>query len=81
MKPRKEHPPDYVRQYLHLRPRTASFTSLLRIRNAATQAMNHFFQVSAGFYVVASLSCKCDNVKYPVTGRAQNILETFKTVP
>lgn len=31
--PRKSYAQDYVRQYLHLRPRTNKFASLLRIRN------------------------------------------------
>lgn len=37
--PRKSYPPDYIRQYLHLRPRTKYFSSLLRLRDAASIAI------------------------------------------
>lgn len=33
--PRKKYDPDYIRQYLHLRPRTRGFSSLLRLRDLA----------------------------------------------
>lgn len=38
--PRKSYPPDYIRQFLHLRPRTNAFGALLRIRDAASHAVN-----------------------------------------
>lgn len=38
--PRKSYPPDYVRQFLHLRPRTNTFGALLRARDAASHAVN-----------------------------------------
>ncbi|XP_012286759.1 probable asparagine--tRNA ligase, mitochondrial isoform X2 [Orussus abietinus] len=41
--PRKQYSPDYVRQYLHLRPRTKSFSALLRLRDiASTAVVDHF---------------------------------------
>nr|CAD7262215.1 unnamed protein product [Timema shepardi] len=36
---RKVYPPDYVRQFPHLRPRTKQFGSLLRVRDAAFRAI------------------------------------------
>ena len=39
------HPLEYIRHYPHLRPKTREFSSLLRIRNAATMAVHDFFQV------------------------------------
>nr|CAD7456297.1 unnamed protein product [Timema tahoe] len=36
---RKVYPPDYVRLFPHLRPRTKQFGSLLRVRDAATRAI------------------------------------------
>lgn len=31
--PKESYPPEYIRQYLHLRPRTSKFSSLLRVRD------------------------------------------------
>ncbi|XP_064636120.1 asparaginyl-tRNA synthetase-like [Lineus longissimus] len=38
------HPPDFIRKHQHLRPRTNIFSSLLRIRNTASQALHQYFQ-------------------------------------
>lgn len=43
-KARKRHGLDYVRQFPHLRARTNSFSSLLRIRDTATKAIHDFFR-------------------------------------
>ncbi|XP_054722265.1 probable asparagine--tRNA ligase, mitochondrial [Uloborus diversus] len=40
----QKYSPEYVRQYLHLRPRTRKFSSILRIRNVASFAVHTFFQ-------------------------------------
>ncbi|XP_072257541.1 asparaginyl-tRNA synthetase [Pyxicephalus adspersus] len=41
---KERHPPEYVRQFPHLRCRTNTFGSLLRIRSAATAAIHEFFR-------------------------------------
>jgi asparaginyl-tRNA synthetase len=41
--------PEVIRQYGHLRPKTNLFSSIFRIRNAASYAVHSFFQES-GFY-------------------------------
>ncbi|PSN35927.1 putative asparagine--tRNA ligase [Blattella germanica] len=41
--PRKSYNPDYIRQYLHLRPRTNKFGALLRVRDAACSSVNDYF--------------------------------------
>ncbi|KAM3934771.1 asparaginyl-tRNA synthetase [Leptodactylus fuscus] len=41
---KEHHPPEYVRQYPHLRCRTNTFSSLLRVRSEATSAIHQFFK-------------------------------------
>ncbi|XP_017892798.1 probable asparagine--tRNA ligase, mitochondrial isoform X2 [Ceratina calcarata] len=42
--PRKQYPEDYVRQYLHLRPRTRKFSSLLRLRDLASATFENYLR-------------------------------------
>lgn len=42
--PKKKYSPEYVRQYIHLRPRTNKFAALLRIRSEATYAIHQHFK-------------------------------------
>jgi len=41
--PRKTYHPDYVRQHLHMRPCTATFSCLLRLRDKMSSAIRHRF--------------------------------------
>lgn len=41
--PRTAHPPEYTRQYLHLRSRTNYISALLRIRSAVVKHIHDFF--------------------------------------
>ncbi|KAM3958340.1 LOW QUALITY PROTEIN: asparagine--tRNA ligase, mitochondrial [Aphomia sociella] len=41
--PRTTHPPEYVRQYIHLRSRTNYISSILRIRNSVTRHIHDFY--------------------------------------
>ncbi|XP_025058339.1 probable asparagine--tRNA ligase, mitochondrial isoform X2 [Alligator sinensis] len=43
-KPREKHPLEYIRQFPHLRCRTNTLRSLLRVRSEATAAIHSFFQ-------------------------------------
>ncbi|XP_075448726.1 asparaginyl-tRNA synthetase isoform X2 [Ascaphus truei] len=43
---KERHPAAYVRQFPHLRCRTATFSSLLRIRSEATAAIHEFFKAA-----------------------------------
>lgn len=43
--PRKIHSHEHLRQFLHLRPKTALTSAVLRIRNTATMAVHKYFQV------------------------------------
>lgn len=40
---KQNHPPEYLRQYLHLRSRTKYISSIFRIRDAATRAVYQYF--------------------------------------
>ncbi|KAJ8667666.1 hypothetical protein QAD02_009329 [Eretmocerus hayati] len=42
--PRKQYEQDYIRQYLHLRPRTRAFSSILRLRDIASRAVGDYFK-------------------------------------
>lgn len=41
--PRTTHPPEYIRQYLHLRSRTNYISAILRVRHAVTKHIHDFF--------------------------------------
>ncbi|EFA01641.1 asparaginyl-tRNA synthetase [Tribolium castaneum] len=70
--PRKQYAAEYIRQYLHFRPRTHKFGALLRLRNAATLAIYNHFN-SEGFV----------NVHTPVltSNDCEGAGEVFKVVP
>uniref|UniRef100_A0A146LUL5 asparagine--tRNA ligase n=2 Tax=Lygus hesperus TaxID=30085 RepID=A0A146LUL5_LYGHE len=42
--PRKKYSMDYVRQFLHFRPRYSGFNSLFRLRNEATSGIHAFYK-------------------------------------
>ncbi|KAL6078971.1 Asparagine--tRNA ligase [Balamuthia mandrillaris] len=48
---KKKHSLEYLREIAHLRPRTRTFSSVLRVRNAASLAIRQFFD-SQGFIEV-----------------------------
>lgn len=41
--PRTNHPPEYIRQYMHLRARTNYISSILRVRNSVTRHIHDFY--------------------------------------
>ncbi|XP_059050222.1 probable asparagine--tRNA ligase, mitochondrial [Achroia grisella] len=41
--PRTTHPPEYIRQYIHLRSRTNYVSSILRVRNSLTRHIHDFY--------------------------------------
>ncbi|XP_071452535.1 asparaginyl-tRNA synthetase [Hetaerina americana] len=76
--PRKTYSPDYIRQFLHLRPRTESFASLLRIRNAASIAV-HSYMNSKGFILIhppmlTSNDCEGAGEVFQVTAYNDNLV-------
>lgn len=81
--PRKLYPPDYVRQHLHLRPRTRSFSSLLRVRHSASQALNNFF-CDSGFYkidvpILTSNDCEGAGQVFLVRPECQQVIQEMSS--
>lgn len=70
--PRKQYEPDYVREYLHLRPKTRSFASVLRIRHAATLGIHNYLDKNGYF-----------NIHTPIitSNDCEGAGETFKVLP
>uniref|UniRef100_A0A131Y9F1 asparagine--tRNA ligase n=1 Tax=Ixodes ricinus TaxID=34613 RepID=A0A131Y9F1_IXORI len=50
-RPRKNYAPDYVRSFLHLRPRLSREAALLRVRSAALVAVHSAFQAEGFFHI------------------------------
>ncbi|KAM7290573.1 putative asparagine--tRNA ligase, mitochondrial [Ixodes scapularis] len=50
-RPRKNYAPDYVRSFLHLRPRLSQEAALLRVRSAALVAVHSAFQAEGFFHI------------------------------
>nr|AEE62119.1 unknown [Dendroctonus ponderosae] len=70
--PRKRYEPQYVREYLHLRPRTKTFASVLRLRHAAYLAIHNYLHQN--HYI---------NIHTPIitANDCEGAGETFKVVP
>lgn len=80
--PRKKYDPDYIRQYLHLRPRTRGFASLLRLRDLATRAINDYLH-DRGFInvhtpILTSNDCEGAGETFVVSPQSKEILESMK---
>ncbi|CAN8006784.1 unnamed protein product [Ixodes hexagonus] len=50
-RPRKDYAPDYIRGFLHLRPRLSREAALLRVRSAALAAVHSAFQTEGFFHI------------------------------
>ncbi|XP_076351910.1 asparagine--tRNA ligase, mitochondrial [Tachypleus tridentatus] len=81
--PRTKHPVEYVRQYLHLRPRTRTFSSLLRTRNAATRAIHQYFEnhnyVQIHTPAITSNDCEGAGEVFSIQPAFQNVLHSSTT--
>lgn len=80
--PRKHYDQDYIRQYLHLRPRTRSFSSLLRIRNLATMVINDHLR-NRGFInvhtpILTSNDCEGAGEVFSVKPQSKETLKSMK---
>lgn len=80
--PRKKYDQDYVRQYLHLRPRTRSFSSLLRLRDLATIVINDHLR-DRGFInvhtpILTSNDCEGAGEVFTVSPHSKEILKDMR---
>ncbi|XP_057667993.1 probable asparagine--tRNA ligase, mitochondrial [Diorhabda carinulata] len=79
--PRKKYLPDYVRQYLHFRPRTNKFSSVLRTRSTA-QLCFHDYLTNKGYInvqtpVLTSNDCEGAGEIFRVVPESQNLLKSM----
>ncbi|XP_063927886.1 asparaginyl-tRNA synthetase [Zophobas morio] len=79
--PRKHYTPEYIRQYLHFRPRTNKFSALLRVRNAATLAIYNHFD-SEGFVnvhtpILTSNDCEGAGEVFRVLPESANLVKSM----
>lgn len=77
--PRKSYPPDYVRQFLHLRPRTNIFGALLRVRDVASQVIHEYLH-SKGYIhvhtpVLTSNDCEGAGEVFQVKPDSENLIK------
>ncbi|CAG4994302.1 unnamed protein product [Parnassius apollo] len=70
--PRTTHPPEYIRQYLHLRSRTNYISAVLRIRHAVTKHIHDFFTSNSYLYIHTPVLTSND---------CEGAGEVFKVIP
>lgn len=80
--PKKHYSAEYVRQYLHLRPRTNKFSALLRVRSQATRAVHEHF-ASEGYVhihtpILTSNDCEGAGEIFKVLPDGKEILRNMK---
>lgn len=82
--PRKQYSDDYVRQYLHLRPRTRHFSSLLRLRDLASSAVGEHMRsrdyVMVHAPIITSNDCEGAGEVFTVKPESAQVLDSMKRV-
>ncbi|XP_069680528.1 asparaginyl-tRNA synthetase [Periplaneta americana] len=77
--PRKSYPSDYLRQYLHLRPRTNIFGALLRVRDRASCAINEHLHNNGYIHIhtpiLTSNDCEGAGEVFRVKPDSENMLK------
>lgn len=80
--PRKTYDQDYIRQYLHLRPRTRKFSSLMRLRDHATMVIGKHLRnrgfISVHTPILTSNDCEGAGEVFSVTPYSKEILRDMK---
>ncbi|XP_066141479.1 asparaginyl-tRNA synthetase isoform X1 [Euwallacea fornicatus] len=79
--PRKEYEQEYVREHMHLRPRTKKFASVLRIRHAATIAIHNYLDRNGYFNIqtpiITSNDCEGAGEIFKVLPNNEKLLQTM----
>lgn len=80
--PRKTYDQEYIRQYLHLRPRTRNFSSLLRLRDLTTAVIGDHLR-NRGFInvhtpILTSNDCEGAGEVFSVKPYSEEILKSMK---
>ncbi|XP_076641403.1 asparagine--tRNA ligase, mitochondrial isoform X1 [Halictus rubicundus] len=80
--PRKQYNDEYVRQYLHLRPRTKAFSSLLRLRGLISTAIRSYFEdrafVNVHTPILTSNDCEGGGELFLVKPHSTHTLKSMK---
>lgn len=80
--PRKKYDQDYIRQYLHLRPRTRKFSSLMRLRDLATAVIGKHLRdrgfISVHTPILTSNDCEGAGELFSVKPYSKEILKNMK---
>jgi len=80
--PRKKYDSDYIRQYLHLRPRTRGFSSLLRLRDLATAVIADHLRdrgfISVHTPMLTSNDCEGAGEVFVVRPQSKEIVESMR---
>ncbi|XP_058805601.1 probable asparagine--tRNA ligase, mitochondrial [Phymastichus coffea] len=80
--PRKQYSPDYIRQYLHFRPRTRSFASIIRLRDQASNAIRDHMRnrnfINIHTPILTSNDCEGAGEIFNVEPSSKKLMEEMK---
>ncbi|XP_043491849.1 probable asparagine--tRNA ligase, mitochondrial isoform X1 [Polistes fuscatus] len=80
--PKKPYDAEFLRQYLHFRPRTQEFSSLLRLRDVATASINNYFRnrnfIHIHTPIITSNDCEGAGEIFTVKPDSKEVLESMK---
>ena len=80
--PRKQYSTDYVRQYLHLRPRTRQFSSIMRLRDLASAAVGEHMRsrdyIGVHAPIFTSNDCEGAGEVFTVKPESDEVLKSMK---
>ncbi|KAL1506320.1 hypothetical protein ABEB36_005708 [Hypothenemus hampei] len=79
--PRKQYEPEYVRENMHFRPRTRLFSSVLRIRHAATLEIHNYLD-SIGYFnihtpLITSNDCEGAGETFKIEPDSEKLLKSM----
>ncbi|XP_014235871.1 probable asparagine--tRNA ligase, mitochondrial [Trichogramma pretiosum] len=80
--PRKQYESEYVRQFLHLRPRTRTFSSIMRLRSLASDAIRDHFSkhnfINVDTPIITSNDCEGAGEIFNVQPNSHELLAKMK---